>query len=499
MGSINSIAWRQLSRPGPTLTDRQGLVSAVGGLVAAACIGAVTVFSPQGALSLVLLVAVVALWSRSRTAGVAAVWLLWLVLPGIRRLFVLVDSYPDTDPLSLVPFVATGAVALLELTRTDMSHRAKRVLGLAALGFMLGLPAAISNPTAGIFAAAAYGSGLAAYVIGYGERGDGTSSFSLRRVLLTAGPLLAVYGILQYFLPLSAWDSFWVENVDFGAIDAPTADGHIRVFASLNAPQPLATVLAVALLFFIAMRRLSAGVLVLSGLVALALSLTYARSAQVALVGGLLALGFATRGRAIPRVLGIVVGCVAAVVLLSPVSPTASAILERATSFGSLGEDESTEVRTERVTELMPVALTTPLGHGLGSTGEPAKLGGSSGEARFLGVDNAYLSVAWQTGPLGFLLIIGALLWVLAITVRSRVSERARLELKVLLVSSLALLLVYAAGHDIFYGVSGAIFWYLLGKAMRLADERIPPRAVPARAFHPKMKGASRNQAYLYD
>ncbi len=480
MASIGSVAWKRLSRPRHTPIDRQGLLFAAGWLAASACVGAVTVFSIQGACALVLLLGVVALWSQWRAAGVAAVWVLWLVLPGVRRILVLVNPSAETDPLSLVPFVATGAVALLELTRADLSLRAKRVLGLAVVGFGLGLPAAVSNPAAGLFAAAAYGSALAAFVIGYSERGDAIGGFTLRRVLLVAGPVLAVYGILQYFLPLSAWDAFWVESVDFGAIDAPTAADHIRVFASLNAPQPLATVLAVALLFLIARRKVSPGMLLSASVVALALALTYARSALVALAAGLIALGLATRGRAMPRVLGIVAACVAAVVLLSPVSPTANALLERATSFGSLGEDESTEIRSERVTEVMPVAMTTPLGHGLGSTGEPAKLGGGSGasSARFLGVDNAYLSVAWQTGPLGFVLIIGALLWALAVAVRTSVAEQGGLRLKVLLVSSLALLLVYAAGHDIFYGVSGAIFWYLIGKAVRLADRRAPEGTV---------------------
>lgn len=460
--------------------DRHGLLGVAGALAVAGCIGAVTVVSPQGAFALVLIIGVVALWAHSRAAGVAAVWLLWLVLPGVRRVFVLLGPYPETDPLSLVPFVATGAVALLELMRTEMSSRARWVLGLAAFGLCLGLPTAASNPAAGVFALAAYGSGLAAFVIGYSERADDVRGFTLRHVLLIAGPLLAVYGLLQYSLPLSAWDSLWVDNIDFTSLEAPGEEDHLRAFASLNAPQPLATVLAVALLFLIAVRRVSAGMLLLAAVVAVGLSLTYARTAQAALVAGLLVLGFATRGRAMPRVLGLLGASVAVVILLSPVSSAANAVMERAASFASLGQDESAEVRSERVIELMPVALTTALGHGLGSTGEPAKLGGNGASfdtARYLGVDNAYLSIAWQTGPLGFLLIVGAVLCVLAIAVRANVTGAGPLQLKALVVSGLALLLVYGAGHDIFYGVSGAIFWYLLGKAMRLADQHAPQGA----------------------
>jgi hypothetical protein len=449
-------------------------------------VGALTVVQLQAGLAVVIVIGVLALWSRSRVMGIAAVWLLWFLMPGVRRVAATVE-YPQNDPLSVVPFVATGGVALLEFMRMDMSLRARRVVGLAALGLCLGLPAAFRHPSAGLFALAAYGGALAAFVIGYAEGKHGRGAFTLRRVLMALAPLLALYGVLQYFLPLSPWDSLWLENIDFQSINAPETD-HIRVFSTLNAPQPLATVLAVALVFLLAARKLSAAVLVSAAIVAFGLSLTYARSAFVSLAIALIALGIATRGRVLPRVLGILAACMATVVLLSPVSSTANAVLERVTTLGTPKEDVSVQARTETATELFPVALATPLGHGLGSTGEPSKLGGTEGptpySTRYLGVDNAYLGVAWQTGPIGLLLVAGAALFALAIALRTAVTEPGTFELRALLVAGLVLMLVYAAGHDVFYGVSGAILWYLVGRSVWLADEARAkaPAAVPASA-----------------
>ncbi len=53
---------------------------------------------------------------------------------------------------------------------------------------------------------------------------------------------------------------------------------------------------------------------------------------------------------------------------------------------------------------------------------------------------------------------------------RARLEAVEQVELKGLLMTGLVMLLVVALGIDVFYGVSGAIFWYLIGKALWLAD-----------------------------
>ena len=109
--------------------------------------------------------------------------------------------------------------------------------------------------------------------------------------------MIAAYAILQRVLPLSAWDQSWIDATGFNSIGAP-AEGEVRVFATLNSPGAFAALLALSLLCFLTVRPrhpslAAAG----AGLVAIALALTYVRSAWIALIIAALAHVIASRGR----------------------------------------------------------------------------------------------------------------------------------------------------------------------------------------------------------
>src|SRR5438034_9276763 len=84
---------------------------------AAAAAGLLVVFSHQLAAAVVLLVVLLAVYLESPRAGVVGVWMLWLTIPLLRRLFGLLEGVPQYDILSVVPFVATGLIAVLEAER----------------------------------------------------------------------------------------------------------------------------------------------------------------------------------------------------------------------------------------------------------------------------------------------------------------------------------------------------------------------------------------------
>ena len=94
---------------------------------------------------IVLAIVVVAVgigYRRSRQAALCCLWVLWLVMPFIRRLFGLIGPLPEYDPLSVLPFVATLGVSLIELTRISVGLRLGRILLLACVGIVLGIPPA---------------------------------------------------------------------------------------------------------------------------------------------------------------------------------------------------------------------------------------------------------------------------------------------------------------------------------------------------------------------
>jgi putative inorganic carbon (HCO3(-)) transporter len=409
-----------------------------------------------------LLTLTVGLYLWDRRAGLACVWLLWLLSPWIRRLFGLAGPYVSADPLAVAPFLATGAVAALELTRARLSPTAKRVLVLAGLGYAVGIPAGIGAPEALGFALFAYLAAVSAFGIGYGEP-PGHGRLTLPTLLVTAMPIISVYGLLQYFSPLPQWDAVWLETVGdtLNSIGSPE-DGRIRIFATLNAPGTLGLVLGMTALCLLGLRRFNPIHLVSLVLVLAALALTYVRSAWVALIVALLVLLFASRGRAVGRIV-VVIGLIAlAVIGLAGRSPAGEAVVGRFNTLGNTSSDTSAQARIATPTELVPQAVAQPLGSGLGSAGEATRLGAGSG---LRNTDNAWLSLLVQVGPFGFVLVAAAA--TIGVRRALRTMRRSHDATDVLVVGLLAFLFVAALTGDTFYGLSGAITWYLLGTAVR--------------------------------
>lgn len=439
------------------------------GCAFAALLGAATVISPQAAASVALLAFLVALRAHSRTAGLLALWSYWLFVPALRRVFDLMAEAPGADPLSLLPFLGTGALALMELRGNRLSRRARRVLVVAAAGFLLGLPAGLlADPTAASFAALAYLAGISALVIGWGDATRAQGGPTLNRALAVALVPLSIYAICQYFLPLTSWDAHWVDTGAPGSIGAPQ-EGHIRVFSTLNSPFTFAIVLAVGILLGLGRRRWSVvGVLLTLPLI-VALALTYVRSAWLALTVGLLTFVFSARGQAGGRVVAIAAVCLFGLVAVGGSHPTTQAFVQRVTSLGEPEEDVSAQERLDFTARLLPTSVRQPVGAGLGQAGLAAQLEGEEVDLELLNVDDGYLALLYQSGPFGLLLVLGALF----VSVRAAVRGLGRAPpgekaARAALLAVLVALLVALASADVFFGLPGAILWYLCGLALAL-------------------------------
>ena len=232
-----------------------GDVGIAAGVAAIAVVGgAFAVRSLQAAVALALLFLIAAIYSRSRRAGLLSLWTVWLLAPALRRMLALAAETPSADPLALLPFVATAGIALVELRRVNMSRPARIAISLATLGFLIGAPAGLAaDPLAFGFGLTAYLAGVSALVLGWGDGREGGRP-TLIQVLTFVLPPVALYGVLQYLIPLTSWDSNWVETVDLASIGAPQ-EGHIRIFATLNSPGTLGLVLAVAIVLGLGLRR----------------------------------------------------------------------------------------------------------------------------------------------------------------------------------------------------------------------------------------------------
>ncbi len=432
----------------------------------------------QAVVGLAAVLAFLMAHRRSPAWGMALVWLSWLFVPFIRRVieFALVPG--DRDILSLLPFALTGLAALFALRRAVPTRRAWWVMLLAAAIFLIGVPAGLAQPFALAFALVSYGTVLVAAAIGWTEAVEEPRKplGSLGSMLLITLPLVALYGIVQYFLPaLLPWDALWAETSGIRSLLTPEPD-RLRVYATLNSPLPAAAALAVALLVWLRKERLSYVEVAAGVLGGIAFALTYVRSAWVGLGVAVLVLLLAARDRITLQRTAFGSAVAAGILLIGAGHPTVQAVIARIRSLSAVDTDVSAGDRRDLIDEVIP-ETTNPdsiLGHGLGQAGQASDLGGSTPLAS---ADNGYLAVLYQSGPIGLALLIVTLAVLLFLAARSarRGLPGAPLELAMVF-----LFIVLHFFNDALFGMRGAMFWYVAGRI--LAGAFAERRSLPMRA-----------------
>jgi hypothetical protein len=458
---VAELIWRLRAAPRAYRSDLLWvlLVGGVGALI----LGWAMTVSIQSACAFALVVTIVALYQHNERWGLTGLMTLWLLAPLLRRLLALMSGPIGNDPLSLAPFLATGALAALALVQVHVPTKIRVVLLLAAGGFALGLPIGFAaGPRSALYAFVAYAAAVSAGVLGYREAQSSTDS-TLRRALVVGMPLIAAYAIAQRYLPMSPWDQNWLDTTHFDSIGTGRDDHSVRVFGSLNSPGTLGALLCLGLLCYLGKFQHRLLAILGATLIVVALSLTYVRAAQWALVVAALAHVVASRGQSARLVLGTMAVVVAASFALSPVSGAARDAVDRFETITKLGGDRSATDRSTSFSQLAPEAAGTPQGHGLGTAGESTKLTGES-ELRF--PDNGYLALLYQVGPLGFLLVIAALA---AITQAAWKVARARgpgQEICLLWFAMMVFIIALLPSGDAFYSLSGVILWFIGGQAL---------------------------------
>jgi hypothetical protein len=448
--------------------DSRGAAGIAAAVVIAVIGGVLVVRSTQLALTMTLLLLLLAARIQSRTAGLSLMWSFWLLAPFLRRVLDNSIGPVSPDPLSLLPFLATALLAAIELRHTQLDQRARTILTLGALGILIGAPLGlVADPTAAGFAIFAYGTGLSAFILGWGDGGLRDGAGTLQKVVMHVLPILALYGLAQYFFSLTSWDAHWVATTTLSSLGSPQ-EGHVRIFSTLNAPFIFAALLGVGLLLGLAQRRRGGlGPLIILLLV-VALALTFMRSVWLGTVIGLIVFAAAARGRAAGRIVMIVGVCLFALIVVGNSNPTTKAFTERVTSLGDVGQDHSAQERLATTNQLFPVALRQPLGEGAGQAGMASELKGEGGsDSSVPTVDDGYLSLMFQSGPFGFLLVVVALVLSVGAAIKAvgQATEEER-QPRAAVLATIVMLLVTLAAGDVLFGLPGVMLWYLCGTAV---------------------------------
>jgi putative inorganic carbon (hco3(-)) transporter len=429
-------------------------------VVAVATTSVATLQSPQLGCTVALVLLVASAYAGRPSVGVAALILVWLLAPGIRRVLALEAGPVEQDPLSVAPFAATAGVAAIAAWRAGVPRLVSGLAAAVVAGLIFGVPSASGHVGAGLYSLAAYLSAFGMLLIGWREGRRPLERWTPLRVLAVAAPLLGAYALYQYFVGMPAWDQLWLDTVDFSSIGAPEPD-KIRSFASLNSPGLLGVMLALAVVLYTARTGLVRWTSVALVVVAGGLAVTYVRSAWLSLAVAALVLLLASGRQAARRVGRLALLMTLMVVALSATGNTYTAVVDRIATFRSLGADDSAQARTATPSEVLPELVSRPLGYGLGSAGEATRLAKTPG---LKAPDNGYLAMAYQLGYVGALLLVGALLVAMSIALRrlwaARDPERAAIA------ALFAFFLVALAGGDGFYGLAGVMLWYVVGAAL---------------------------------
>jgi putative inorganic carbon (hco3(-)) transporter len=343
--------------------------------------------------------------------------LLYVINREIRRI---VDwwqgSFNPFSPIVLIPLIATCLLVLPFFTRFGSLHAtAKKIFILFFLAIGYGTFVGLArNGIAAVYAASEFLSPIA--LMSFTATAP-VGQLTADRWMKSAGWFTvgaSLYGWLQY-LTVPPWDAYWVQQVGFVGYLGKPAPGEMTVFSTFAERGPCASFLSLALIPILVSRRwrLFLGwpeaVLILSTIV-----LTLVRTSLILIGVSILIHPLLNRGRG---TLGIV-ALVAVIALAGFVGlnrmPNADRINGRLSTLGNISEDGSFQGRVGIANAGVTLAISNPVGYGIGSSGLGGRLntGSVSNDNALIG-DNGYLEVLTALGvPGGLLLSAGfVLLW----------------------------------------------------------------------------------------
>ena len=399
------------------------------------------------------------------------VWWIWFLTPFIRRLadYQLGAFTPPTEALILLaPFTVT-AISGLTLLRYGRAllrlYAAPFLLCILGVlyGFLVGLP-----KVGGFAAAVGLLEWLTPLLLGFHVlalwRLFPQHRQIIRTTFVTGAFVLGVYALIQFFL-MPGWDRLWMIGSRMSSIGRPEPF-EVRVFSTLNAPGPFATVLIPGLLLLFEGRTVFAKLTAVPGYIGFLLSLV--RSAWGGWMLGMVYLVWRLKGRLRMRLLALTAVMAVAVVPVAMMGEISDATSERVETLGTIGSDGSLAARQHMYQTATIDALMNPLGQGLGSAG----------------FDSGYVTILWQLGWIGGSLYLGGLFWLVWTVVLAPTAAPPDQFTAILAATALGYmgLLVFGTEH---IEVAGCVLWSFLGLilASRRYHERTavahPPESAP--------------------
>jgi hypothetical protein len=321
-------------------------------------------------------------------------WWIWFLTPWMRRVIDLQAGYTEPSIVLTAPLLVTSLTFL-----TFIKHLPKETskVGLAFIlcaiaviySFLVGMinnsPVSVILNFLGWITPLLFGFHLYVNWRSYPEYRQNT-----QRTFFWGTMVMGIYGVVQ-FLIAPEWDRYWLTNVQANGIFTfgnPEPLG-IRVYSTMNAPQPFAAVMMAGLLLLFCGKQ-SALLLPAAAGGFLSFLLSLARSAWLSWLAGMVIFFPALKPQLQMRlIIGILIASLAVVPLVM-LEPFGSVIGSRFESLSSNQQDESYQDRAAGYTELVDLALTKVIGGGMGYEIESTSIG-----SRDSGILSMLFSLGW--------------------------------------------------------------------------------------------------------
>jgi len=380
----------------------------------------------------------------------------WMLTPLLRRVIDWRMGFADQNLVLLTPFLVSG-IAILDIRKlrrlANLRIAPFALCGVGVgYGFFVGM---VSNPSGEVI----YGlvNWLSPMLLGLHlyidwERWE-TNRAVIQKVALWALLFMGVYGVVQFYHP-AAWDIAWLEGLPGGVASSTFGrpePQQIRVWSTLNAPGPFASVI-VALLFLVITKRswlkLPA---IVAGLYSLMLSLV--RTSWLTGVFGLLYFAKSSNRKIFIKVIFAMGLCAIGVALVANSSFNVPVTHDRLKTLGDLKNDESVRDRLTLYGGLSEEILNNPVGIGLNNADFYKGYPLDSGHIRML------LNLGW----LGTLLYSIGVIQVVFPLFAGKDPNNTWLPSSTAIISTFLLQLISGL---IFIGSSGAMFWLAVGSSL---------------------------------
>jgi hypothetical protein len=450
---------------GPQAADGRHLLTARLALAGFVLITIAGVLSPASKLLIALGPAfsfALALYLHRRFRGyyVALVCWLFFLIPLVRRLIEFRTASTTASFVMVSPFLAclaglaifrSGYSQLLSSRLRTWIYVAAAILYGVLVGFLLNPLLAVVQDIFGWVSPICFG----LYI--YAQREHGREMLdSLRSSFLYGTLAMGLYGLYQFFV-LAPWDAFWMENSGLNSIGA-AEPMQVRVFSTMNSPQPLADFLIAGVLLSIASSRRIRFLIMPLGL--LVIALTNSRSSWVCGLLGIVIMSLSFTPRQRVQMVVLLLVCVALVGVAFQVPEVNDMLTHRMESFSNLRQDGSVNDRVASQQQAIAAFQSSPFGLGLGSDAHSKNDGPSYGvppqtiEIGDNGIEQVLLSFGWCGSIIFFIGFGGA---VFACLRASRDAEL--LALKALLIGMVFEIPVMG----VFPGASGFLIWSAIG------------------------------------